>query len=277
MGGERETMSQVALQKGRVPDVASLLETVGYTPPPRCGEIVFKPDFSAPLPPHAGVTTHPQVLEGALEYFQEHCRRMVVVESQSDASTASENFRSSGAQQVCQEFGARFVDLDHDILIPLQKEMAFLRNPHLPRTVLRGDLLVNLPVMKTHPLTTVSLGLMNLLGLLPGPKARYHPRIDDVVCDLLRILKPDLTLLDGTVGLEGAGSHGGRHKRMDLLLASEDCVSLDVTACRIMGVNPFQVEHIVKAGYQGLGESLPQEIEVVGEKIEDVRNRFLLP
>jgi uncharacterized protein (DUF362 family) len=61
---------------------------------------------------------------------------------------------------------------------------------------------------------------------------------------------------------------------MDLILASEDVVALDYTACRVMRINTAYVDHLQKAAYYDLGESNPSKIEVVGEKVEDVWDKF---
>ncbi len=93
---------------------------------------------------------------------------------------------------------------------------------------------------------------------------------------MMKIRRPDLTIMDGIVGMEGNGPVDGRSKRMNLVLASEDAIAMDLVCCKIMRVNPVQVEHIQKACYYGLGECKWSNIKVVGERIENVWSRFSL-
>jgi uncharacterized protein (DUF362 family) len=79
--------------------------------------------------------------------------------------------------------------------------------------------------------------------------------------------------MDGIICTEGSGQRR-RQKRMDLILASEDTVALDITACRIMGINPINVEHIFRAGYSGFGEYTEKNITIVGRSVDEVRDKF---
>jgi uncharacterized protein (DUF362 family) len=88
----------------------------------------------------------------------------------------------------------------------------------------------------------------------------------------MQVRKPDLNILDGIIASEGREIR--KPKEMDLIMASTDAVALDTIACRVMGINPLNVEHIYKAGYYGVGENVERNIQVVGEKVEDVRDRF---
>ncbi|MFQ5800404.1 MAG: DUF362 domain-containing protein, partial [Candidatus Hydrothermarchaeales archaeon] len=117
-------------------------------------------------------------------------------------------------------------------------------------------------------------GMKNMLGILPGRKSAYHPRLSDAINDVAKIKRPDLTIMDGIIGMEGEGPVSGSPKKMDLVLASEDALALDITACRVMRINPVHVDHLQKAAYYGIGEGNPGKIEVVGEKVEDVWERF---
>jgi uncharacterized protein (DUF362 family) len=195
----------------------------------------------------------------------------VVVESNPYSISAEEAFEKTGTKELCEYYGAGLVNLSKDIIVPVERDYLILKNFRAPRTVLKADVFINLPVMKTHPKTTVSLSLKNMLGIIPGGKAIYHPRITEAIIDVMRVRSPDLNILDGIIGMEG---REGRPKEMDLVMASRDAVALDIIACRVMGINPINVEHVFRAGYSGLGEYAEKNIQVVGQSIENVRERF---
>ncbi len=267
-------MTRVSIVKGETPDVENALRLIDFTPR-ECDILVIKPNFCAPKHFSTGATTDLRILEQVLKMYEGLAKERVVAESNGYFSTAEEAFAATGAKEICDYYGAELVNLSTDITVPVKRDFTVFKDFKVPRTILKADVLINLPVMKTHSLTTVGLSLMNCFGIIPGKKSIYHPRIAETVCDLLKIKTPDLNIMDGMIGMEGHEING-RPKRLDLVLASTDAVALDTVCCKVMGINPEQVEHIERAAFYGFGEATLKRIEIVGEKIEDVRQRFLL-
>ncbi|MFQ5975396.1 MAG: DUF362 domain-containing protein [Candidatus Hydrothermarchaeales archaeon] len=268
-------MVKVSIVKSFKPDVKRTLDLIGYTPK-KCELLAIKPNLCCPLPYFTGATTDTRILDQTIEIFKEHAEEIVVVEGDGYMAKAEESFEKSGMNAVCEAHDVAFVNLSKDILIPIKGNFKSLNDFKVPRTILKADLLLNLPVMKTHSLTTVTLSMKNLFGIIPGRKSLYHPKLTDTIADVMKIRRPDLTIMDGIVGMEGNGPVDGRSKRMNLVLASEDALAMDLVCCKIMRVNPVQVEHLQRACYYGLGECNWSNIEVVGERIENVWKRFLL-
>ncbi|MHC1585992.1 MAG: DUF362 domain-containing protein, partial [Candidatus Hecatellaceae archaeon] len=114
----------------------------------------------------------------------------------------------------------------------------------LPELALKAKIL-NLPVLKTHVLTKVSLSVKNLFGLIQDKhKDIYHWKIDKVLFDLYQIFKPPMNLLDGIYAMDGNGPIHGRIRKTNLLAASSNALSLDAAVCQLLGLNPFKVEHL---------------------------------
>jgi len=262
-------MVKVSIVKSPEPNVKEALDLIDFTPK-ECDLVAIKPDLCVPKPASTGATTDLRILEQVLELYEGLAKERVVMESNHHVS-AEESFEKTGAKEVCEAHGASFVNLSKDICIPVRREYNVLRDFRVPRTILKADIFINLPTLKIHELTTVSLSLKNMLGLIPGNKAIYNPRINEAICDVMKIRKPDLNIMDGMIGMEG----GGRPVKMDLVAASIDAVALDTICCKLIGVNPDGVEHILRAGYYNLGESTLKRIQVVGQPIESVRKRFV--
>ena len=79
----------------------------------------------------------------------------------------------------------------------------------------------------------------------------------------------------GVYAQEGEGPVGGNAIKMDLIIASRDVVAADATACRIMGINPYEIQHIKIAEERGFGNA--NNIEIVGEDISNVKRKFSYP
>jgi uncharacterized protein (DUF362 family) len=242
-------MVEVSIVRSERPDVKRSLDLIGFTP----GDyefIAIKPNLCSPLPYYSGATTDLRLLEEVIKIFQGNAKEMVVIEGNGYSATADEAAETSGVMDVCNYFEVPFVNLSSDILVPVKGDLKALQNVKLPRTYLKADFLINLPVMKTHT------------------------KLSEAICDVLRVRKPDLNILDGIIGMEGDGPIEGRPKKMDLVLAGTDVLALDIIACRVMRINPAYVDHIQKAAYYGLGEGNPSKIDVFGERVEDVWERF---
>ena len=90
--------------------------------------------------------------------------------------------------------------------------------------------------------------------------------------ELVTVLKPALTVIDGFVAMEGRGPTGGTPVKMDLIIAGKDVVATDATAARIMGFEPMEISHIRTAYQKGLGNI--DNIEIVGSQLDDVKRVF---
>jgi len=269
-------MAKVSIVSSLTSTVKEAIDLIDFKPAESYDLVAIKPNLCAPFPYYTGATTNPKVVEEIIKIFQDSVKEIVIIESNGYLATAEESFEASGLKTMCDYFGVKLVNLSNDAKVPLKREFKALQDFKCPRTFLKADAIINVPVMKTHSLTTVSLGMKNMFGIVGERKNSYHNKLSDTVCDVLSIRKPELNVMDATIGMEGEGPIHGRPKRMNLLLASTDIVALDITVCKVMKINPAQVEHIQKAAYYGLGEASEGKIEVVGEMIQNIWERFLV-
>ncbi len=266
-------MVKVGIVKSELPDVKGVLDLIDFSPDDY-DLVAIKPNLCCPKPYYTGATTDLRLLEGVIKIFKEHAKELLVMESDGYSTTADESAEKSGVLDVCDYFEVPFFNLSKDIMIPVKGELKALMNVKIPRTFLKADHVINLPVMKTHNIAGVSLGMKNMFGIVPGKKNSHHSKLSDAIADVSKIKRPHLTIMDGIIGMEGDGPISGKPKKMDLTLASRDVLALDFTACRVMRINPFNIDHLQKAAYYGLGVSNPEKIEVVGERVEDVWDKF---
>jgi len=85
---------------------------------------------------------------------------------------------------------------------------------------------------------------------------------------------PELTIEDGTVGMEGLGPTHGEPVNLGVLVASRDILAADTVAATIMGIEPLEIEYLKLAEEAGLGYAELAKIEIIGEKLEDVIRPF---
>ena len=240
-----------------------------------CGRALIKVNFITTKTWDTGATTDPILVEALIEKLKSLSIETYVVESDATVTNADEAFKTTGMKDMCERNNVKFLNLRHirdrvKINIP---DCETLDCISVPRIVAESAI-ISAAKLKTHTSTKVTLGMKNMFGLLPDKfKGKYHLRgISRVIVDINTVLRPRLTVIDGFVGMEGRGPSNGTPVKMDLVIAGEDVVAVDATACRVMGINPHEVAHISRANDKHLGNI--DDICVLGERIEDVAHPF---
>jgi uncharacterized protein (DUF362 family) len=129
----------------------------------------------------------------------------------------------------------------------------------LSKEAMEADVVINLPKVKSHMQLTVTLGVKNLFGCVPGKmKAWWHmeagkdkDRFGAMLVETAKTIAADLTILDGIVGHEGNGPSGGEPRFLGWLGAADNVFALDRAVINILGVAPEQVPTIVAADRLG--------------------------
>jgi uncharacterized protein (DUF362 family) len=294
--------------------VALATDGVGMSTVVSPGDRVFiKPNFTGMSPPHTGDTTKPAVVAAVAEMCLEAGASQVTIGEA--AGLGFINVASFGDQHfgylhdyitdLNTRFGTeddprpvRAVDTKHGayhVFVPAQANMQTIALSH---HAAEADVVISVPVLKTHMECLVVLGIKNLFGLAPppvydGPRHKLHQGFSDgqqihqVLADIAAGLRPALTVMDASIGLEGNGPHHytpGAYQvnvrdRLGhwLVLASRDPVALDATSTRVIGLDPQQSEHLMLAHEQGLGEIAEAKIQIAGTPLDEVRMSWLPP
>ena len=265
----------------------------------RGDHVVIKPNLFAPYPPPVSVDR--RVIAATVRLAREAgAAKVTVIEGVSVGTLmkrvnpersvcgASRGYGSAevmkmlGVKKAVEDAGGEVLGVEdaEKVLVDIEGGMA-LHRVFYPKVVLEADCFINIPAMKTHTMTMVTLGLKNLQGLL-DEKGRYFAHRDDLdqhMVDIGKIRLPDLTILDGLIAMEGMGAgEGGSPVEMGLILASSDPVALDCVASQCMGIeNPLVVGTTRIANHDGLGCGNPFLIEVAGTGIQLARKKFALP
>lgn len=129
----------------------------------------------------------------------------------------------------------------------------------ISKDILDSDVIISIPAMKTHMMTSVTLGMKNMYGTLPEiDKARYHKiGIDEVIYWVNNAFTPNLTIIDGSIGGETVGPLSCDSVDYHTIIASNDVVAADSIAAQMMGFkNPIDdIRHIKLAHENGVGDA----------------------
>jgi uncharacterized protein (DUF362 family) len=270
--------------------------------------IMLKPNLVNASP---SATTKPHVIEALARLMKSSGKEVLIGEG----SAAAEGFNVQGEevfrtrnreildgmqQHVFDTLG--YSDLAKSLKVPLVNlhtgEMDEVKVPGafvfdkltLHRSLREIDLLCSVPMMKTHGLAHVTLGMKNLVGVFPGVvyqsvRGHMHDVASAVepsatagpVVDMVRANKLGLVVVDASTAMEGQGPAEGDLVKMDLIIAGTNPLATDMVTSSIMGFDPREIPTFTWANDAGLTPTKFDEIEVRGEKIENVRRDFARP
>lgn len=136
----------------------------------------------------------------------------------------------------------------------------------LSRQAMDADVVINLPKVKSHSQLTLTLGVKNLFGCVPGKmKAWWHTeagkdvqRFATMLIATARTIDPALTIIDGIIGHQGNGPSGGEPRSLGVLGASNDVFALDWSFATILSVSPELVPTLMAQAALGLTSDLNQ-------------------
>lgn len=148
--------------------------------------------------------------------------------------------------------------------------------------VVQSDYIINAAKLKTHTMTTLSAGIKNLFGCIPGlqkPEMHYrYPDVNDfsqMLVELSLTVAPQLTFIDAVDGMEGNGPNAGTTRHMGLTFASRDMYTQDCIAAALIGIDPLSVPMLRIALDRGLAD--PDSAELVGDGSESAATPFRMP
>lgn len=224
--------------------------------------VLLKPNLGFATPPEWGATTNPQVVVAVAQAcLQAGARRLLVVDH--TLAPSDRCFDRSGiAAALAPIKNAKLVALDdpkayRPVEIP---EGRALKRTDVAAIALTADVLINIPIVKSHTATGVSCGLKNLMGLV-WDRQVFHTEIDihTGIADLATVIRPQLTIVDAMVVLKTRGPTGpGDVETLNTIVAGVDPVAVDAYAIGLATWNqqtlaPGQVEFLRQAAERGVG------------------------
>ena len=225
--------------------------------------------------PEKAIVTHPLLAKEVILFLKElDCEITIGDDVQ---SKKQDSFLVSGYRQLCIEMGIRLVNLKEKGFEAIKCEGRVLKKVFISPLVLESDFIINLPKLKTHSFTTFTGAVKNMFGTIPyGLRLEYHlqyhtpDRFSNMLVDIFSCVQPHLNIMDGIMAMEGEGPSAGKPRKVGVILASSDALALDTVATRITGFNPLDIYTNQAAHERGLGTGNIEEIDIIGETIQDV-------
>jgi len=245
----------------------------------RTDTVLIKPNTLLPLPPEKAVTTDPRVVQATAEIVKERVKegRVVVGDIPRLKLRSRDVLKTTGIEGAARKAGVEVAYLDEDVQIEVSIPNAtVLGRTRLPKIVLDADAVIYLPKLKTHYISGITAAIKSAHGLqITEDRAKYHRQdLNHKLVDLLRVVKPTLTVVDAILSMEGQGPVVGRPVQLNVIVAGNDAVAVDTVCASIMGFDPFEIPTTRIAYWDGLGEADLSKITIKGNSIEEVKRNF---
>ena len=250
----------------------------------RGNRVLIKPNLLSARNPEKAVTTHPSVVKAVIQLVRDAGGVPMVGDSPATGGLLKVASKA-GIYNVVREMNCKLVDFD-DVVEVKGSHQGVFKTLEVARAVMDCDVLINLPKLKTHGMTIMTLSVKNLFGCIPGTKKiQWHLKAGvnrhsfaQMLVDLYGIIRPSLNVVDAVVGMEGDGPGGGDPREIGLIFAGADGIAVDSTICHVVGLPPPDLLTSRIGSDLRLGVGCLKDIEIVGEEIEEVKvGGFLFP
>ena len=251
----------------------------------KAGSKVFiKPNIvfwttAVPFPKWGTITTS-RIVEDMVIILKEHgidditIGEGMITMSPKDIQTPAHAFKDLGYEILNKRYGVKYLNVMER---PFEKiDLGDNITLNFNTDILNSDFVVDIPVLKAHSQTVVSLGIKNLKGTIDIPsRKKCHSADPDknlnyMIARLADKMPPIFTLIDGIYSNERGPAFDGRMHRSNILIASSDVLSADFTGAKVLGYEPSQVPHL---SYAAANHNRPldlSDIDIIGEKLENV-------
>jgi len=249
-------------------------------------KILLKVNACWPVSPESGIANDPRTVAALVRYLKKNtaAKSITLAERSSIGANSFESLKKTGIYEAAMKEGVdKIIPLETDLRVKVKIPGAKIVTGeiHIPQCVMQADKIIYLAKLKTHKISGVTLAMKLTQGILPWSEIfQFHRRdIEQKIIDLLRMVKPDLSIIDGLWAMQGQGP-GSPYKEdlikdFNTIITGIDPVAVDSVASSIMGFNPmFEVATVRGATIEGLGEGRPENIEVLGEDINKLKRSF---
>jgi len=242
-------------------------------------KILIKPNIFAAAYSYQAFTTNPKVIKSLLDYLIEKGvkKENITIAEQVQFGEAEKAFAKSGFTKLAKDYNINLVNLAETKFVEKQEgDFKF----EISEEVLNKDLIINVPVMKTHMLLGISGALENMTRVVSVKT--YKELEKDMekaikgIAVLNKLIGKYLTIGDASIGMQGNGpGMDGEPAFLNMILASKDPVALDKIFTEIGLLR--DAKHVLAASDLDIGSSDLVDITVVGDELDACKRELKPP
>jgi len=240
-------------------------------------KVLIKPNILSAVEPEKCATTHPEVVKVVAELVLEAGGKPFIADCPGPPKC---NFKRISRV-------TKLINVANDLNIPIKKieDTVEMLNPggilekiNIGRDAVEADKVINIPKLKTHAQMILTAGVKNIFGVIVGTKKpELHAEAGEdrmhfarILMEIYKLVKPDFTIVDAVVGMEGDGPIGGDIRKFGFLVGGRDAVAVDQVISHIIGMKKDELYTIKAAKEMNFGTYDMGDISVMGESIKDI-------
>lgn len=221
------------------------------------------------IEPEFPETTDPRVIDALVLWLKQFTDNITIAESSGRGSPTRASFAIAGLDRLSKKRGCELVVLEERpcelYILPKARVSRTLYIPDTFGKVARGEAFyISVPKLKTNLYTGVTLGFKNSMGIIPYNERQHahHYDINRKLVEMMYLVKPDLTLIDGIVGGNGPCPAPVYPVSSNMLIAGSNPVETDRAAVRFMGFDPKSIPLLTIADKLGFNDDT---VQIIGE------------
>jgi uncharacterized protein (DUF362 family) len=224
--------------------------------------VVVKPNIYGPRTPAQACTTNPTVVATVVREALKAGARKVTVMDNPCGGGALESYKKSGISSAVKKAGGKIVVMSGSRFKTYRiPKGSSIKTWPVYRDIMECDVLIDVPIAKNHGGAVVTGACKGLMGCCANMGGLHNKNrgLSVNIPDLVRLMRPDLTVVDGTRARVRNGPGGtdlGSVRKRYTVLASRDPVAADAyTAKYLLGISPGAVPHLKNAAKLKLGRT----------------------
>ncbi len=219
--------------------------------------VVIKPNIGWDSTPERAANTNPELVASIVE----HCKRAGAKQVYVFDNTCAEGvrcYKMSGIEDAVKKAGGTMVSGRTEgyyqaVTLPKSKR---LKNARVHQLILESDVFINVPTLKSHGGSTLSVSMKNMMGVVWDREYWHSNDLHQCIADFSAYRKPDLNVVDAFRVLKRNGPRGvsvADVANMKYQIIGKDIVAVDAASAKVFGIDPKQVKHITLAEQMGVG------------------------
>jgi len=228
--------------------------------------VLIKPNLLLPAGPDSGITSHPLIVKAVAAYVLEKGARPLVADSPGMGSF-HKILHKGGYKDALAGMDVEFKSFRELVRVDIGEPFGVI---DIAREAMQADRVINVAKLKTHAQMLLTMGVKNMFGCIVGlKKSEWQLKAGTgramfarLLVQIYDVIDPDITIVDGILAMEGEGpGKSGTPRELGLIAGSSNAVALDMTLCKLLGLDPSQL--LTHRAAEDLG-MVPQNINLNG-------------
>lgn len=220
-------------------------------------KVLVKPNIGWDAVPERAADTNPSLVARVIEHcFNAGAKDVYVFDNTCDQWNKC--YKNSGIEKAVKDAGGKIVPGNSESYYQEVeiKEGKKLKKAKVHELVLDSDVFINVPVLKSHSSTKLTIAMKNLMGVVWDRMYWHRNDLHQCIADYTSFCKPDLNIVDAYNVMKTNGPRGVSVDdvvQLKSLVISKDIVAVDAAATKIFGLEPDDIPYITIADEMNIG------------------------